>query len=173
MREFVYERAADVASAVASVTARPDAVFLGGGTNLVDHMKLGVSRPGLLVDVSRLPLKSVEEQADGRVRVGAGVCNSELAADPLIRDRYPMLSRALLAGASPQLRNLATVGGNLLQRTRCVSRVVSISRTSRRRATSVSRDPDVRPLRVTRDITRCSARQSTVWQHIPRIWLWH
>jgi xanthine dehydrogenase YagS FAD-binding subunit len=120
MRDFVYERAADVASAVASVTARPDAAFLGGGTNLVDHMKLGVSRPGLLVDVSRLPLKSVEEQADGRVRVGAGVRNSELAADPLIRDRYPVLSRALLAGASPQLRNLATVGGNLLQRTRCV-----------------------------------------------------
>jgi xanthine dehydrogenase YagS FAD-binding subunit len=120
MREFVYERAGDVAGAVAAVAARSDAVFLSGGTNLVDHMKLGIARPGLVVDVSRLPMNAVEDLADGRVRIGAGVRNSELAADPLIRERYPMLSRAFLAGASPQLRNLATVGGNLLQRTRCV-----------------------------------------------------
>jgi xanthine dehydrogenase YagS FAD-binding subunit len=83
-------------------------------------MKLGVARPGLVVDVSRLPMNAVEDLADGRVRIGAGVRNSDLAADPRIRERYPMLSRAFLAGASPQLRNLATVGGNLLQRTRCV-----------------------------------------------------
>jgi xanthine dehydrogenase YagS FAD-binding subunit len=120
MREFAYERAADVEGAVATVTNRSDAVFLGGGTNLVDHMKLGVARPGLLVDVSRLPLGNVEEQADGRVRVGGGVRNSELAGNSLVRERYPVLSRALLAGASPQLRNLATTAGNLLQRTRCV-----------------------------------------------------
>jgi xanthine dehydrogenase YagS FAD-binding subunit len=120
MREFVYERASDVASAVATVTGRPDAAFLGGGTNLVDHMKLGVARPDLLVDVSRLSLGGVEEQPGGRIRIGAGVRNSDLASDPLIRERYPMLSRALLAGASPQLRNLATTAGNLLQRTRCV-----------------------------------------------------
>lgn len=120
MREFVYERAADVQGAVARVTADPEAVFLGGGTNLVDHMKLGVARPDLLVDVSRLSLGTLEEQPDGRLRVGAGVRNSELAGHPLIRERYPVLSRALLAGASPQLRNLATTAGNLLQRTRCV-----------------------------------------------------
>jgi xanthine dehydrogenase YagS FAD-binding subunit len=120
MREFAYERAQDVESAVTAVMERPDAAFLGGGTNLVDHMKLGVSGPGLLVDVSRLPLGGVEEQSDGRVRIGAAVRNSELAGDPLIRARYPMLARALLAGASPQLRNLATTAGNLLQRTRCV-----------------------------------------------------
>jgi xanthine dehydrogenase YagS FAD-binding subunit len=120
MREFAYERAADVADAVAVVAGRPDAAFLGGGTNLVDHMKLGIARPGLLVDISELSRDGVEETADGRVRIGAGVRNSELAGDPIIRERYPVLARALLAGASPQLRNLATTGGNLLQRTRCV-----------------------------------------------------
>ncbi len=120
MREFAYERPEDAAGAIATVSARPDAAFLGGGTNLVDHMKLGVARPGMLVDVTRLPFGGVEERADGGVRIGAGMRNSELAADPLIRERYPVLSRALLAGASPQLRNLATTGGNLLQRTRCV-----------------------------------------------------
>jgi xanthine dehydrogenase YagS FAD-binding subunit len=120
MKEFAYERAVDVAGAVATVTERPGAAFLAGGTNLVDHMKLGVARPDLLVDVSRLSLDAVEEQPDRRVRVGGGVRNSEMAGDPLIRERYPLLSRALLAGASPQLRNLATTAGNLLQRTRCV-----------------------------------------------------
>jgi xanthine dehydrogenase YagS FAD-binding subunit len=120
MREFAYERAGDVAGAVAAVISHPDAAFLGGGTNLVDHMKLGIATPDLLVDVSGLPLGGVEEQPDGRVRIGGGVRNSELAGDRLIRERYPVLSRALLAGASPQLRNLATTAGNLLQRTRCV-----------------------------------------------------
>lgn len=102
------------------MSERSDAAFLGGGTNLIDHMKLGVARPDLLVDVSQLDLGGVEEQADGRVRIGAGVRNADLAADRLIRERYPVLSRALLAGASPQLRNLATTAGNLRQRTRCV-----------------------------------------------------
>ena len=120
MREFAYERPDDAAAAVAAVTGRPAAAFLGGGTNLIDHLKLGIARPDLLVDVSRLPFGGVEEQADGRVRIGAGVRNGDLAADKLIRERYPVLSRALLAGASAQLRNLATTGGNLLQRTRCV-----------------------------------------------------
>ncbi|HEY2035940.1 MAG TPA: xanthine dehydrogenase family protein subunit M [Steroidobacteraceae bacterium] len=119
MSPFDYERATDASSAVARVSGRPNAVFLGGGTNLVDHMRLGVIRPELLVDVTRLPLAKIEPLPDGGVRVGAGVRNSDLAADRTIRSRYPVLSQALLAGASGQLRNLATTGGNLLQRTRC------------------------------------------------------
>jgi xanthine dehydrogenase YagS FAD-binding subunit len=117
---FEYLRANDAAGAVAAVAAVPGARFLAGGTNLVDHMRLGIASPELLVDVSRLPLDRVEELPGGGVRIGAAVRNSDLAADPLIRSRYPALSRALLAGASGQLRNLATTGGNLLQRTRCV-----------------------------------------------------
>ncbi len=120
MIPFDYQRAADGASAVATVTRRPGAAFLGGGTNLVDHMKLGVADPDLLVDVTRLPYDAIEQLPGGGVRIGATVRNSDLAADPLIRSRYPVLSEALLAGASGQLRNLATTGGNLLQRTRCV-----------------------------------------------------
>jgi xanthine dehydrogenase YagS FAD-binding subunit len=116
---FDYERATDASSAVARVSARPNAVFLGGGTNLVDHMRLGVIRPELLVDVTRLPFSRIEPLPDGGVRIGAGVRNSDLAADRTIRRGYPALSQALLAGASGQLRNLATTGGNLLQRTRC------------------------------------------------------
>lgn len=119
MIPFEYRRAADAQEAVATVAARPDAVFLGGGTNLVDHMKLGVAAPHMLVDVSRLPLTEVEETPAGGLRVGAAVRNSDLAAHPLVRQRYPALARALLSGASGQLRNTATTGGNLLQRTRC------------------------------------------------------
>jgi xanthine dehydrogenase YagS FAD-binding subunit len=117
---FEYRRASDAAAAVAAVAAVPGARFLAGGTNLVDHMKLGIANPELLVDVSRLPLDRVEELPGGGVRIGAAVRNSDLAADPLIRSRWPALSQALLSGASGQLRNLATTGGNLLQRTRCV-----------------------------------------------------
>ncbi|MDV7351627.1 xanthine dehydrogenase family protein subunit M [Rhodococcus oxybenzonivorans] len=120
MIPFDYERATDVDGAVATVTADPDARFLAGGTNLVDHMKLGVAQPGRLVDVSALPLGDVDELPDGGLRIGATVRNSDLAANELVRSRYPMLSRALLSGASGQLRNLATTAGNLLQRTRCV-----------------------------------------------------
>ncbi|MCC5582003.1 xanthine dehydrogenase family protein subunit M [Microtetraspora sp. AC03309] len=118
MIPFEYLRAGDPAEAVAAVAGRPGAVFLGGGTNLVDHMKLGVAEPDMLVDVSRLPLDRVEETATG-LRVGAAVRNSDLAAHPLVRERCPMLARALLSGASGQLRNAATTAGNLLQRTRC------------------------------------------------------
>jgi xanthine dehydrogenase YagS FAD-binding subunit len=117
---FGYERATDAASAVAAVAGDPDAVFLGGGTNLVDHLRLGIARPDRVVDITRLPLDRVEPLPDGGVRIGANVRNSDLAADRTIRARYPVLSQALLAGASAQLRNLATTGGNLLQRTRCV-----------------------------------------------------
>jgi xanthine dehydrogenase YagS FAD-binding subunit len=120
VREFAYQHAVDARSAVATVAGHPDAAFLGGGTNLVDHMKLGVAHPDLLVDVTRLPFDRIRPAADGGLRIGAAVRNSDLAADPAVRQRYPVLSRALLAGASGQLRNLATTGGNLLQRTRCV-----------------------------------------------------
>ncbi|MGN5235539.1 FAD binding domain-containing protein [Rhodococcus sp. SJ-3] len=120
MKLLRYERAADPAGAVALVHDNPDATFLAGGTNLVDNLKLGVETPGLLVDISRLPLDDIVEAADGGVRIGANVRNSDLAAHPVVRQRYPMLARALLSGASPQLRNSATTGGNLLQRTRCV-----------------------------------------------------
>jgi xanthine dehydrogenase YagS FAD-binding subunit len=118
MRQFAYRRPEHAADAVA-LAERPEAHYLAGGTNLVDLMKLGVETPEVLVDVGALPYDFVQEDADGLVRIGAGVRNSDLAAHPLIRRRYPVLSQALLAGASGQLRNLATVGGNLLQRTRC------------------------------------------------------
>ncbi|TYB42462.1 FAD binding domain-containing protein [Actinomadura chibensis] len=118
MRPFDYERPAEPDAAVAAVAARPDAVFLGGGTNLVDLMKLGVADPGLLVDVTGLPLDRIERLPAG-LRIGATVRNADAAADPDVRRRYPVLARALLAGASGQVRNMATVGGNLLQRTRC------------------------------------------------------
>ena len=117
MKPFGYERADDAAAAVAA--AADGATYLGGGTNLVDLMKLGVESPERLVDVSRLPHDAIEALPGGGVRIGAAVRNSDLAVHPLVRERYPVLSQALLAGASGQLRNLATVGGNLLQRTRC------------------------------------------------------
>ncbi|OFJ54772.1 FAD binding domain-containing protein [Mycolicibacterium grossiae] len=120
MIPFEYHRASSVADAVTAVADRPDAVFLAGGTNLVDHMKLGIAEPGLVVDVGHLPLTDVERLPDGTLRIGADVRNSDLAAHPIVRSHYPVLARALLAGASGQLRNVATTAGNLLQRTRCV-----------------------------------------------------
>ncbi|WP_063733359.1 FAD binding domain-containing protein [Streptomyces sp. RTd22] len=119
MREFGYERVYDVSGAVALLGADPDARFLGGGTNLVDLMKTGVERPARLIDVRDLPLDQIEATPDGGLRIGATVTNSDLAAHPDVRSRYPGLAQAVLAGASGQLRNMATVGGNLLQRTRC------------------------------------------------------
>jgi xanthine dehydrogenase YagS FAD-binding subunit len=119
VREFAYTRAADVHEAVAALAGSDGAMFLGGGTNLVDLMRLGVETPDVLVDVSRLPFHEVGHTAEGGVRIGSAVRNSELAAHPSIRRRYPALAQALLSGASGQLRNLATTAGNLLQRTRC------------------------------------------------------
>lgn len=120
MRPFAYQRATDVDGARAALAeAGPDARFLAGGTNLVDLMKLGVEAPATLVDVRGLPLDAIEETDGGGLRAGAAVTNTALATDARVRDRWPVLSQALLAGASWQLRNLATVGGNLLQRTRC------------------------------------------------------
>ena len=120
MNPFRYERASDASMAIAMLAQAPEGAFLGGGTNLVDLMKLGVAKPELLIDISHLPYDRVELLADGSVRIGAAVRNGDLAADRTIRTRYPLLAHALLAGASGQLRNLATTGGNLLQRTRCV-----------------------------------------------------
>jgi xanthine dehydrogenase YagS FAD-binding subunit len=118
MRSFTYERATDPRTAVAAAS-RAGAKFISGGTNLLDLMKLEIERPTHLVDISRLPLKDIEELADGGLRIGAQLSNSDVAADARVRSRYPVLSQALLAGASGQLRNMASVGGNLLQRTRC------------------------------------------------------
>jgi xanthine dehydrogenase YagS FAD-binding subunit len=120
MKAFRYERPTDVSEAVAIVAGTPQAAFLAAGTNLVDLMKLEVATPDLLVDIRRLTSDRIEELPDGGVRIGAAVPNSDLAANRTIRRRYTVLSEALLSGASGQLRNLATVGGNLLQRTRCV-----------------------------------------------------
>ena len=119
MREFRYERAGDPAAAVALLAAEPDGAFLGGGTNLVDLMKLGVATPDVLVDVRTLTSADVTDLPDGGLRIGAAVPNADLAADRRVRERFPVLAQALLAGASGQLRNRATTGGNLLQRTRC------------------------------------------------------
>jgi xanthine dehydrogenase YagS FAD-binding subunit len=120
MNPFRYERVSDASTAIVMLAQAPNGAFLGGGTNLVDLMKLGVARPELLIDVAHLPYDHIELLPDGGVRIGAAMRNSELAADRTIRTRYPMLAQALLSGASGQLRNLATIGGNLLQRTRCV-----------------------------------------------------
>ena len=120
MNPFRYERASDASAAIAMLAQAPSAAFLGGGTNLVDLMKLGVAQPDLLIDVAHLPYDRIELLPDGGIRIGAAVRNSDLAADRTIRARYPLLAQALLAGASGQLRNMATTGGNLLQRTRCV-----------------------------------------------------
>ena len=120
MNPFTYSRPNDQDGAVAAVAADTRAKFLGGGTNLIDLMKMGVEQPEQLVDINRLDLAKVEELPNnGGVRIGALVRNSDLAEHQLITSRYPVLSEALLSGASPQLRNLATTGGNLLQRTRC------------------------------------------------------
>jgi xanthine dehydrogenase YagS FAD-binding subunit len=117
MIPFTYEKAADANNA-AKAAAQPGARFIAGGTNLLDLMKLEIEKPTHLIDITRLPLRQIEVTGAG-VRIGAQVPNSELAAHPLIRERYPVLSKALLAGASGQLRNKASTGGNLLQRTRC------------------------------------------------------
>ena len=120
MKTFEYDAATAVDDAVARLAENENAMLLGGGTNLVDLMKLGVVGPTTLIDVTRLPLHDIDVSDDGSLRVGSGVTNSDLAVHPVVRQRYPVLSRAVLSGASGQLRNMATTGGNLFQRTRCV-----------------------------------------------------
>jgi xanthine dehydrogenase YagS FAD-binding subunit len=119
MNNFDYARASDVADAVRRIAADAGARFVAGGTNLIDLMKEGVALPSRLIDITHLPLDRIEETAEGGLRIGALVRNSDLAWHPQIEARYPLLASALLAGASAQLRNMATTGGNLLQRTRC------------------------------------------------------
>lgn len=119
MKAFTYERANDARGAVEAVTATPGARFIAGGTNLLDLMKLEIEQPAHLVDVGRLPMASIEETDDGGLRIGAMATNTRVASDPRVRARYRVLSQAIVSGASGQLRNKATTGGNLLQRTRC------------------------------------------------------
>ncbi|MEH0549145.1 xanthine dehydrogenase family protein subunit M [Streptomyces sp. B21-105] len=120
MKTFSYLSPPDVDAALRQITAEPGAKFLGGGTNLVDLMREGIEAPATLIDITRLPLNGIEELPDGGLRIGALVRNSTLAAHPDVRARYPLLSQAILLGATGQIRNMATVGGNLLQRTRCL-----------------------------------------------------
>jgi xanthine dehydrogenase YagS FAD-binding subunit len=119
MNNFEYARASDVADAVRQIAADPGAKFIAGGTNLIDLMKENVARPSRLIDITYLPLRAVEETRNGGLRIGALVPNSDLSYHPLVEARYPMLASAIHAGASQQLRNMASTGGNLLQRTRC------------------------------------------------------
>ncbi|MDB5963603.1 MAG: putative xanthine dehydrogenase, binding subunit, partial [Polaromonas sp.] len=120
MKAFSYERADSAQAAAGACAARPGSRFIAGGTNLLDLMKLQVEAPPHLVDINRIAgLDRMEDTPDGGLRIGALVRNSDLAADARVRQRYPVLSRALLAGATGQLRNKATTAGNLLQRTRC------------------------------------------------------
>jgi xanthine dehydrogenase YagS FAD-binding subunit len=120
VNNFQYARANDVADAVRQLAADPAAKFIAGGTNLIDLMKYDVEHPARLIDITHLPLTAVEETRDGGVRVGALVPNSDLAYHPLIETRYPLVASAILAGASAQLRNMASTAGNLMQRTRCL-----------------------------------------------------
>jgi xanthine dehydrogenase YagS FAD-binding subunit len=119
MRPFSYTRADDVAGALSAITANAACRFIAGGTNLLDLMKEDVERPARLVDINRLNLRAISETKNGGLRIGALVTNADLAYDERVEKHYPLLSRAILAGASPQLRNMATTGGNLMQRTRC------------------------------------------------------
>ena len=119
MINFHYARANDVADAVRQIAGDPNAKFVAGGTNLIDLMKMDVERPTKVIDITRLPLKQVENTPAGGLRIGALVRNTDLAYHPLVEQRYPVLASAIMAGASQQLRNMATTGGNLLQRTRC------------------------------------------------------
>ena len=119
MKPFAYSRATDADTAVRLIAADHHAKFLGGGTNLVDLMRERIEEPARLVDVTGLPLAQIEERPEGGLRIGALVRNSHLASHRLIRERYPVLAQAVLMGASAQIRNMATTGGNLMQRTRC------------------------------------------------------
>jgi xanthine dehydrogenase YagS FAD-binding subunit len=119
MIPFRYARANDVADAVRQIAGDPNAKFIAGGTNLIDLMKMDVEQPTKVIDLTRLPLNQVENTPGGGLRIGALVRNTDLAYHPLVEERYPVLASAIMAGASQQLRNMASTGGNLLQRTRC------------------------------------------------------
>lgn len=133
MKNFAYERAASPDAAINSIAQHANAKFLGGGTNLVDLMREDIERPDYLVDVAGLPHAQIEETTDGTIRIGAAVKNTAVANHRLIREDYPFLSQAILFGASGQIRNMATVGGNLMQRTRCYYFYDSAARCNKRR----------------------------------------
>jgi xanthine dehydrogenase YagS FAD-binding subunit len=119
MNNFTYLRATSVSGAIAQVAQNPTAQWIAGGTNLVDRLKVFLDQPSQLVDISRLPLQQIQPRPDGSLQIGALATNTALADHPLVRRNYPLLARAILSGASQQIRNVATVGGNLMQRTRC------------------------------------------------------
>jgi xanthine dehydrogenase YagS FAD-binding subunit len=119
MKNFAYSRAENVQTAVNLFSQNANAKFLGGGTNLVDLMRENIEQPDALIDVTSMPFNQIEETADGGIKIGAAVKNTAVANNHLVRKRYPFLSQAILFGASGQIRNMATVGGNLMQRTRC------------------------------------------------------
>jgi xanthine dehydrogenase YagS FAD-binding subunit len=119
MKNFTYSRAENAQTAVNLISQNGRAKFLGGGTNLVDLMRENIEQPDALVDVTGLPFNQIEELSDGGIRIGAAVKNTAVANHRIVRERYPLLSQAILFGASGQIRNMATVGGNLMQRTRC------------------------------------------------------
>ncbi len=132
MKNFSYARAGDQQSAVDLIAASGSAKFLGGGTNLIDLMREDIEQPDALIDITRLPLTAIEELPNGGLRIGASVRNSQLAGNTLVRERYPVLSQAILMGGSAQLRNMATTGGNLMQRTRCYYFYDSAARCNKR-----------------------------------------
>jgi xanthine dehydrogenase YagS FAD-binding subunit len=164
---FQYTRAGDIADAVRLITADPGAKFIAGGTNLIDLMKNDVERPSRLIDISRLPLNRVEETSGGGLRIGALVPNSDLAYHPLIAKRYPMLASAIVAGASAQLRNMASTGGNLLQRTRCFYFYDTATPCNKREPAAV-----VRPLPALIAGTQFLARAMPASRHTLPICVW-
>ena len=161
MTPFQYERASDVSSAL-TARARAGAQYLGGGTNLVDLMRETIEHPDVLVDVTGLS-RDIEETKGGGLRIGAGVKNTAVAADRRVRERFPMLTQAILAGASAQIRNMATVGGNLMQRTRCLYFYDDAARCNKRNAGEGcdARDGSIAT-------TPCSAPLRLVWPLTPR-----
>ncbi len=182
MKAFSYQRP-ETAEHAAAAAVRPGAKLIAGGTNLLDLMKLQVETPSRLVDINGLSLEKIEDTADGGLRIGTLVRNSDLAADRRVRQRYGVLSRALLAGASAQLRNKATTGGNLLQRTRCYyltrprpaaiccsEPAATISMTSQSPATSAAPAPAARRLRDSTAFTPSWVAASTASRRIRRIW---
>jgi hypothetical protein len=167
MINFQYARATDVADAVRQIAADPTAKFIAGGTNLIDLMKEDVERPSRLIDISRLPLKSVEETADGGLRIGALLPNSDLAYHPLIAQRYPMLASAILAGASAQLRNMASTGVIF-----CSAPAATTSTTLRPLAISASPAAAALRLWASTACTRSSARARRASRRTPPTCAW-
>ena len=167
MNAFFVHRAADVMSAIREAAADATAAFIAGGTNLVDLMKENVTRPNRLIDITRLPLTRIEETATGGLRLGALVTNAATVYNEQVERRYPLLAQAILSGASPQLRNMATNGGNLLQRTRCYYFYDTAAP-----ATSGSRVPAALRSTATTACTRCSAPANTASPFIRRTCVW-